>query len=69
MKWKVNASATVSLLFEVEADDIDDAEEKAMEMAKRIKVAMNGGLVLPSGVTLGWPSVDMFDWDDVEEES
>ena len=66
-KWKIEASAVVGVRFEVEAEDEDEANEKALVLAKQIQGTMTGGLAVPSGVRLGWTGVDTLTWDETEE--
>jgi len=66
-KWKIEASAVVSLRFDVEAEDEDEANDKALELAKQIRGTMKGGLSVPTGVHLGWPGADTLTWEDTEE--
>jgi hypothetical protein len=68
-KYRVIAVASVSLEFEVEADDEELADEMAGEQAEKIKFDFSGHPIIPPdlSVNVAWPARDQWKWEPAEE--
>jgi hypothetical protein len=66
--FKVRATASVDLEFQVEAGDEDEANEKAAAMAKRIRSDARGSVDLPRDAIMAWPTADMLEWYETYQE-